>query len=115
MTIGEFSELTGISCSALRYYEDKGLIQVERDFGNRRIYSDKDVEWVKFLKRLKDTGMSLKEMKHYSDLRYEGDSTISERLEILQNHEIYVDEQRKLWEEYSENLKSKIQWYKKQL
>lgn len=25
MTIGEFSELTGISCSALRYYEEKGL------------------------------------------------------------------------------------------
>lgn len=39
MTIGEFSELTGISCSALRYYEEKGLIHVERDFGNRRIYS----------------------------------------------------------------------------
>lgn len=115
MIIGEFSELTGISCSALRFYEDKGLIHVERDAGNRRIYSDKDVEWVKFLQRLKDTGMSLKEMKRYSDLRYEGDSTISERLEILQKHEINVEKQRRLWEEYSENLKSKIQWYKKQL
>ncbi|WP_243277837.1 MerR family transcriptional regulator [Clostridium yunnanense] len=115
MTIGEFSDLTGISCSALRYYEDKGLLQVERDFGNRRIYSDKDIEWVKFLQRLKDTGMSLKDIKRYSDLRYEGDSTISERLEILQNHEIYVEKQRRLWEEYSENLKSKIQWYKNKL
>ena len=115
MTIGEFSELTGISCSALRYYEEKGLIHVERDFGNRRIYSDKDIEWVKFLQRLKNTGMSLKEMKRYSDLRYEGDSTISERLEILQIHEIHVAEQRRLWEEYSENLNAKIEWYKKQL
>jgi DNA-binding transcriptional MerR regulator len=115
MTIGEFSELTGISCSALRYYEEKGLIHVERDFGNRRDYSDKDIEWVKFLQRLKNTGMSLKEMKRYSDLRYKGDSTISERLEILQIHEIYVSEQRRLWEEYSENLNAKIKWYKKQL
>lgn len=115
MTIGEFSELTGISCSALRYYEEKGLMHVERDFGNRRSYSDKDIEWVKFLQRLKNTGMSLKEMKRYSDLRYEGDSTISERLEILKNHEIYVAEQRRLWEEYSENLNTKIEWYKKQL
>ena len=115
MTIGEFSELTGISCSALRYYEEKGLIHVERDFGNRRIYSDNDIEWVKFLQRLKKTGMSLKEMKRYSDLRYEGDSTISERLEILQNHEIYVAEQRRIWEEYYENLNAKIEWYKKQL
>lgn len=115
MTIGQFSELTGISCSTLRYYEEKGLIHVERDFGNRRIYSDKDIEWVKFLQRLKNTGMSLKEMKRYAVLRYEGDSTISERLEILQNHEIYVDEQRRLWEEYSKNLNTKIEWYKKQL
>ncbi len=59
--------------------------------------------------------MSLKEMKRYSDLRYEGHSTISERLEILQNHEIYVAEQRRIWEEYSENLNAKIGWYKKQL
>lgn len=115
MTIGEFSELTGISCSALRYYEEKGLIHVERDFCSRRIYSEKDIEWVKFLQRLKNTGMSLKEMKRYSDLRYEGDSTISERLKILQNHQIYVTEQRRLWEEYSENLNTKIEWYKNQL
>lgn len=115
MTIGEFSKLTGITPSALRYYEEKGLLQVERDLGNRRIYSDKDIEWVKFLQRLKNTGMTLKEMKRYSDLRYEGEATISERLEILQNHQIYVNEQRRLWEEYSENLNAKIQWYKKQL
>lgn len=115
MIIGQFSELTGISCSTLRYYEEKGLIHVERDFGNRRIYSDKDIEWVKFLQRLKNTGMSLKEMRRYADLRYEGDSTISERLEILQRHEIYVEEQRRLWEEYSKNLSAKIEFYKKQL
>ncbi len=115
MTIGEFSELTGISSSTLRYYEEKGLIHVERDFGNRRNYSAKDVEWVKFLQRLKNTGMSLKEMKHYSELRYEGTSTISERLEILKKHDIYVEEQRRIWEEYSGNLKAKIEWYKQQL
>lgn len=52
-------------------------------------------------------------MKRYSDLRYEGDSTISERLKILQTHEVYVAEQRKLWEEYAINLKDKIAWYEK--
>lgn len=115
MTIGEFSEVTGISCSALRYYEEKGLIQLKRDFGNRRIFDDKDIEWVKFLQRLKNTGMSLKEMKRYSDLRSEGDATIPKRLKILQKHEVYVEEQRRQWEEYAENLKAKIAWYEKQL
>ena len=115
MTIGEFSEKTGISCSALRYYEDKGLIRVERDFGNRRIYSEKDIEWVRFLQRLKNTGMKLKDMKRYSDLRYEGKSTMAERLEILQKHRLFVDGQMKKWAEYSQNLNDKILWYKENL
>lgn len=86
MTIGEFSERSGVNCSALRYYESKGLIQVARDMANRRIYSEDEIEWVKFLQRLKNTGMSLKEIKRYSDLRYLGDSTFQERLELLMNH-----------------------------
>lgn len=115
MTIGEFSKLTGISCSALRYYEEKGLIRVSRDGGNRRDYSEADTEWVKFLQRLKNTGMSLKDMKRYSDLRYKGDTTIAERLELLEKHRLYVDAQLKRWLEYSENLNGKINFYRKKL
>ena len=115
MIIGEFSKKTGISCSALRYYEEKGLIHSKRDFGNRRIYDDTDIEWVKFLQRLKRTGMSLHEMKKYAQLRYLGDSTLSERFEILINHANYVKEQKEIWEECERNLHEKIDWYKEQL
>lgn len=115
MTIGEFSKLTGISCSALRYYEEKGLIRVSRDGGNRRDYSEADTEWVKFLQRLKNTGMSLKDMKRYSDLRYKGDTTIAERLELLEKHRLYVNGQLKRWLEYSENLNGKIKLYREKL
>lgn len=115
MTIGKFSEITGVPCSLLRYYEDKGLIRVKRDAANRRDYSENDAEWVKFLQRLKNTGMSLKDMKRYSDLRYEGDQTISERLDLLQKHKIYINEQLEKWLEYSKNLDDKIEWYKSKL
>lgn len=115
MTIGEFSRLTGINCSALRYYEEKGLIRVSRDGGNRRDYSEADTEWVKFLQRLKNTGMSLKDMKRYSDLRYKGDTTIAERLELLEKHRLYVDAQLKRWLKYSENLNGKIKLYREKL
>lgn len=115
MTIGEFSKRTGISCSALRYYEEKGLIRVGRDRGNRREYSEKDIEWIKFLQKLKNTGMSLGDMKRYSDLRYEGDSTVSERLKLLEKHRDYVDGQMEKWQEYSDNLNDKIKLYRKKL
>lgn len=115
MTIGEFSRLTGISSSALRYYEEKGLIRVSRDSGNRRDYSEADAEWVKFLQRLKNTGMSLGDIKRYSDLRYKGDATITQRIGLLEKHRLYVDGQIKMWKEYSDNLISKIKIYREKL
>lgn len=111
MIIGELSRRTGIPCSTLRYYEDKGLIRVGRDAGQRRDYREADIEWVKFLQKLKHTGMSLKNMEEYARLRYEGDATMGQRLELLKVHEAYVREQRKQWEEYEKNLQDKIGWY----
>lgn len=113
MIISEFSKRTGVSPSTLRYYEDKGLIRVRRDAGGRRDYSEQDAEWVKFIKRLKDTGMGLNEIKHYSDLRYQGESTMGERLSILYRHRRCVAEQQARWVEYAKNLDDKIIWYEK--
>ena len=115
MTIGEFSKKSEISCSTLRYYENKGLISVKRDAANRRVYSENDIEWAKFLQRLKNTGMSLKNMKLYSDLRYQGEATMQERLKLLCEHRKYVDKQMQLWQEYSDNLSKKIFFYENEI
>ncbi len=112
MTIGELAKATNISEHTLRYYEKRNLIRVERDSVGRRCYQDSDIEWVKFIKRLKDTGMLLKDIERYSQLRYQGDSTMQERLFMLLEHRLYVLEQRKKWDEYLENLDQKITFYK---
>ena len=41
-SIGEFSKIVGVSEHTLRYYEKEGLIKVNRDENNVRVYSDKD-------------------------------------------------------------------------
>lgn len=115
MTIGEISEKTDIPESTLRYYERKGLIKVERDSGGRRDYEESDIEWVKFIQRLKETGMLLKDIKRYSELRYLGKSTMPERLGILQEHRKYVIEQQIKWKEYLQNLDDKIIFYQKSI
>ena len=112
MTIGEIAEKTKLSESTLRYYEKKGLIRVLRDKNGRRDYEENDVEWIKFLQRLKETGMLLKDIQRYSELRYIGMSTMQERMEILQSHREYVLEQQQKWEEYLQNLDAKISFYK---
>ena len=74
-----------------------------------------DVEWIKFIRRLKETGMLLKDIKYYSELRYAGISTMPERLEILQLHRNYVLHQQLKWNEYLQNLDHKIAFYQESI
>lgn len=115
MTIGEMSKKTNLPESTLRYYEKKKLLIVERDSNGRRVYSESDIEWIKFIRRLKETGMILKDIQHYSELRYLGQKTMPERLEMLQIHRKYVLDQQLKWNEYLQNLDSKIDFYQKSI
>lgn len=115
MKIGEIAKRTNLSESTLRYYEKKGLIKVARDQNGRRDYEESDVEWIKFIRRLKETGMLLKEIRRYAQLRYRGDITMPERLDMLQRHREYVLEQQKKWNEYLQNLDDKIMYYRKSI
>lgn len=115
MTIGEISERTNLPESTLRYYEKKELIRVLRDKNGRRNYVESDIEWIKFIRRLKETGMRLKEIQRYSQLRYIGESTIPERLKMLKLHRQYVLEQQQKWNEYLQNLDDKILLYQQSI
>jgi DNA-binding transcriptional MerR regulator len=54
----------GMTAHTLRYYERVGLIQpVRRGQGGQRRYSDQDEEWLKFLKSMRATHMSIREMR----------------------------------------------------
>lgn len=83
-SIGGASEVLGIPASTLRYYDGKGLFpDVARTQGGVRMYTDDDLEWARFIERLKASGMPLAEIKKFIDLYREGDSTIEERRRII--------------------------------
>lgn len=115
MLIGEISAATGMSESTLRYYERKKLIKVARDATGRRNYEEADVKWLRFLQRLKDTGMMLCDIQCYASLRYKGSCTMPERIKMLQKHRKYVLSQQKKWQDYLLNLDRKIAFYKKNI
>lgn len=75
---------TGLTYDALKFYCNAGLIpKVKRDKNNYRIFSDRDIEWIKGLTCLKNCGMSIKEIKAFLDLCLKGEETIPERKAIL--------------------------------
>ena len=115
MKIGEIANKTNLPASTLRYYEKKGLLKVDRDKNGRRYYKESDIEWIKFIRRLKETGMLIKDIQHYSELRYVGSITMPERLQILQLHRNYVLEQQLKWTEYLQNLDDKIEFYQQSI
>lgn len=77
-------QMVGMPYETLKFYCNEGLIpNVQRDKNNYRVFTDKNVAWIKSLACLKGCDMSIKEMKEYLDLCLEGQSTIPKRKEIL--------------------------------
>lgn len=63
MTIKEVVKMTGISISKLYYYEQKNLINPERDKNNYRNYSEDDIKQIKYILILKEIGFSIKNIE----------------------------------------------------
>lgn len=83
-TVKEVAELLGVSVHTVRYYDDKGLIPgTKRNAANQRLFDDMEIEWLFVSLTLKNTGLSLKDVKHYIELYGQGDSTLPERYEIM--------------------------------
>jgi DNA-binding transcriptional MerR regulator len=86
-TVGEVSEQTGLSTHTLRWYEQVGLLDpVDRDTGGRRRYATTDLDRLRFLIKLRSTGMPVREMVRYIELVRLGPATVDERLAILVEH-----------------------------
>ena len=62
LTIGELSERSGVATSALRYYEDQGLIRSERTTGNQRRYQRATLRRVAFVRSAQRVGLTLDEI-----------------------------------------------------
>lgn len=59
LTIGELSSRSGVAASALRYYEQRGLIASTRTAGNQRRYARNMLRRVAFVQAAQRVGLSL--------------------------------------------------------
>ncbi|MBL1075586.1 MerR family transcriptional regulator [Nocardia sp. 2] len=83
-SIGEVSERSGLTRDTLRWYERIGLMDyVGRDHAGQRRFSDRDLDWLELIGKLRRTGMSVADMVRYAELVRAGDSTFPERLEMF--------------------------------
>ncbi|NMC45518.1 MAG: MerR family transcriptional regulator [Chloroflexi bacterium] len=84
MKISEVSERYDITADTLRYYERVGLLpSVNRNASGIRDYDKKDIEWVGFIKCMRNAGLTIETLTEYVRLVQQGDQTIEARKELL--------------------------------
>lgn len=64
MKIGELAEQSGVQPRMLRYYEKRGLLEPEREANGYRTYGPHQVERVKRIRSLVDSGVPLNIVAH---------------------------------------------------
>ena len=111
-TIQEAAEKMGVSAHTLRYYEKIGLLpSIQRGENGRRHYTEEDLGWVHWLKLLRESGMSIRAMKHYVEITRAGDHTIDERCAMLEEHRSHLRAQIEKLQGYLERLEQKVEFY----
>ncbi|MDR1540903.1 MAG: MerR family transcriptional regulator [Clostridiales bacterium] len=114
-TIKQVSEKTNLSAHVLRYYEKEGLLsRVSRSGSGFRHYSEDDLEWLSLICCLKNTGMSLKQIKDFVDLSAQGGKTLKQRLEMLAEHKKNVEDQINQMHKHLDKVSCKISCFTKQ-
>ena len=122
-TISEAADRTGMSAYTLRYYEKIGLLpSPDRLNGGRRRYSDGDLEFISFLKSLKDTGMSLDDIQEFvkdgciwerirTDDSFQLSPSLTKRIDILAKHVKRMESKRQELEDIISMAKEKLSIY----
>ena len=96
MTIGNISKQSGIGVETVRFYEKSGLIdEPSRTESGYRQYPESTVLRIQFIKRAKELGFTLKEIRELLHLRLDPTTT--------------CEDVRLMSEEKLENVRAKIQ------
>ena len=118
MTIKEVEKLTGLTAKSIRYYEDKGLVTVERNEENDyRSYSENEVNRLKKIKLLRHLEFSVEEVKTMLDMEPKAlEKVLREKADAYENmRERYKDKREiclSLAKDYKkdEEILNKIVW-----
>ena len=67
--IGDASKLTGVSAKMIRHYEEIGLVPAaSRTFAGYRLYGEPDLNRLRFIKRARSLGFSIRDIAALLDL-----------------------------------------------
>ena len=116
MTITEVSQKYDLTADTLRYYERIGLIPpVNRNGSGVRNYSEEDLNWVNFIKCMRNAGLPIEVLIEYVTLYQHGNATIKARKELLVEQRSQLADKIKVMQQTLERLDKKIEGYEERV
>lgn len=87
LSIGELSQSAGVNIETIRYYERVGVLPVApRTSGGRRIYGSKATRTLAFIRRARELGFSLDQVRTLLELGGPGSASCAEVRTIAAMH-----------------------------
>lgn len=87
LAIGELSARTAVNIETIRYYEREGLLPApSRGANGRRVYRASDVERLQFLRRCRELGFSLADVRNLMSLAANGSTTCADVKSVVSKH-----------------------------
>jgi MerR family mercuric resistance operon transcriptional regulator len=87
MPIGELSRLTGVNIETIRYYEKIKMLQAPpRTEGGHRIYGPTEARVLAFIRRARELGFSLDEIRALLELGGPGNASCADVRKIATRH-----------------------------
>jgi len=72
ISIGKIAKRTGVAVSAIRFYEEAGLVAPERNKSGQRVFESSDIRRISFIIIAQKLGFSLKQIKAQMDILPDG-------------------------------------------
>jgi DNA-binding transcriptional MerR regulator len=87
LKIGTLAERTGTSAPTIRYYEEIGLLRsADRQAGGQRVYGDEDVKRLTFIRRCREFGFSIEQVRSLVGLVQDPQSSCMHARDLAQEH-----------------------------
>lgn len=111
-SISDVSKMTNLPISTLRYYDKEGLLPyIERKASGYRVFKDDDIRMLEIIECFKNTGMSIKEIKHFIELVKQGNSSLQERYNLFLERKKIVEKQMEDLQKQLDLINYKCEYY----
>lgn len=111
-TMKEACNQVEMNYETLKFYCREGLVpNVKRDENNFRLFDERDIAWIKGVQCLRRCGMGIREIKEYMAYCLQGQESIPQRKDMLENTRQKLEQKILELQENLKYIESKQKYY----